>query len=130
MCKQVPGGSLEEGLPPVRLPSPVMHAGFTDEWSYPAQDHDNLEFRFVALAWRLHHPMTIVLAVMLGCIKFVPPKAQPLRSPHRGRLGGNYAAARLRFNGGPFLAGSCSLAGVAERNSALRREYTPNVHSF
>ena len=48
---------------------------FTDEWSHPAQDHDNLECRFVALAWRLHHPMTIVLAVMLGCIKFVFPKA-------------------------------------------------------
>ena len=48
---------------------------FTDEWSYPAQDHDNLECRFVALAWRLHHPTTIVLAVMLGCIKFVFPKA-------------------------------------------------------
>ena len=26
ICKQAPGGSLEGGLPPVRLPSPVMHA--------------------------------------------------------------------------------------------------------
>jgi hypothetical protein len=30
----------------------------------------------VALAWRWHRTRTIALAVMLGCIKFVFPKAQ------------------------------------------------------
>src|SRR5215510_5284190 len=92
MSKQAPGGSLEGGLPPVRLPSPVMHAASPVNGPTPRRTMTTwniLRGVGVALASandicacgdaRMHHfPYAVLTGNLQGLSTWLPSAETPL----------------------------------------------------
>src|SRR5215510_10909303 len=93
MSKQAPGGSLEGGLPPVRLPSPVMHAASPVNGPTPRRTLTTWNIvRGVGVALasandvcacgdaRMHH---FPYAVLTGNLQGLSPSCHPRRPRNR-----------------------------------------------